>query len=311
MLKRNHLRQFLAIVETGGITAAARRLNLSQPTLSVGLAELERLVGTPLLMRDRKQIRLTAAGTRLLAHARTIEREFRQAEMLPDGFAALAAPLRLGVLPSLPTGPLARLARAMQAVRPLVLVEGSDTDLRRRLGEGQLDAALTLLHGPPGEGEEVEEAYAMLLPADHPLAGRTMLSVPDLAGEVMVARRSCEILSQTSRFFTAQGVRPHFLLRSANEERCLALVRAGLAVTTGPVSLAGDGIVAVPLAGYDFRRRLGLMSAGTGSESRALDPVLLDAWGAMARDWDQMGFADARLRPVEPASPALPDGNPA
>jgi len=35
------------------------------------------------------------------------------------------------------------------------------------------------------------------------------------------------------------------------------------------------------------------------------------AGNAMARDWDQMGFADARLRPVEPASPALPDENPA
>jgi DNA-binding transcriptional LysR family regulator len=280
MLKRTHLRQFLAIVETGGITAAARRLNLAQPTLSAGLAELERLVGAPLIMRDRRQIRLTAAGTRLLAHARTIEREFRLAEMpLPDP-APMAAPLRLGVLASIPARALVHLARAVQAVRPLVLVEGSDADLRRRLGEGQVDAILTLLHGTAQEGPVVDEGYAMLLPADHPLAGRAMLDALDLAGDVMVARRSCEILAETSRFFTAQGVRPHFLLRSANEERCLALVRAGLAVTTGPQSLAGDGVVAVPLAGYDFRRRLGLIGGG-----QDVEPALVAAWADVVAGW--------------------------
>ncbi len=280
MLKRNHLRQFLAIVETGGISAAARRLNLSQPTLSAGLAELERLVGAPLLMRDRKQIRLTAAGTRLLAHARTIEREFRLAETPAQDLAPLAAPLRLGVLASLPGRALVQLARDMQGTRPLVLLEGSDADLRRRLGEGQLDAILTLLHGAPAEGAVVEEGYAMLLPQGHALAGRTMVSALDLAADVMVARRSCEILGETSRFFTAQGVRPHFLLRSANEERCMDLVRQGLAVTTGPVSLAGDGVVAVPLAGYDFRRRLGLVGGG-----QALDPALVASWDRLAASW--------------------------
>ncbi len=280
MLKRNHLRQFLAIVETGGISAAARRLNLSQPTLSAGLAELERLVGAPLLMRDRKQIRLTAAGTRLLAHARTIEREFRLAETPAQDLAPLAAPLRLGVLASLPGRALVQLARDMQGTRPLVLLEGSDADLRRRLGEGQLDAILTLLHGAPAEGAVVEEGYAMLLPQGHALAARTMVSALDLAADVMVARRSCEILGETSRFFTAQGVRPHFLLRSANEERCMDLVRQGLAVTTGPVSLAGDGVVAVPLAGYDFRRRLGLVGGG-----QALEPALVASWDRLAASW--------------------------
>jgi hypothetical protein len=41
----------------------------------------------------------------------------------------------------------------------------------------------------------------------------------------------------------------------------MALVRAGLAVTTGPLCLAGNGVV-VPLAGYDFRRRIGLVGGG-------------------------------------------------
>lgn len=77
----------------------------------------------------------------------------------------------------------------------------------------------------------------------------------------MIARRSCEILAETSRFFTARGVRPHFAFRSANEDRCLALVAAGAGVTTAPLSLAGPGTVAVPLKDYDYRRRIGLIVA--------------------------------------------------
>jgi len=98
MLKRTHLRQFLAVVETGSFTAAASRLHLTQPTLSAGIAELERIVGNRLFARERRAVRLTEAGNRLLAHARTIEREFRIAEAVangaPDAAPALRQPLR-------------------------------------------------------------------------------------------------------------------------------------------------------------------------------------------------------------------------
>jgi DNA-binding transcriptional LysR family regulator len=142
-----------------------------------------------------------------------------------------------------------------------VLTEGLDADLRRRLAEHRLDAALTLLRD--GEQAEcvVDEGYAMLLPDSHRLARHSLLTADELAGETMIARRSCEILAETSRFFTARGVRPRFSFRSPNEDRCLALVRAGAGITTGPVSLAGNGVVAVPVEGYDFRRRVGLVLA--------------------------------------------------
>lgn len=257
MLKRTHLRQFLALVDRGSFTAAAAHLHITQPTLSAGIAELERSIGTALILRERRAIRLTEAGNRLLTHARAIEREFRLAEAGLTEAAAPAPipPLRLGVLVSLSSAQVAALA--MRSGRALTMVEGSDGELRRRLSERQIDAALTLLR--PGEEAPVliEEPYAMILPATHRLAGRARLCAEDVAGETMIARRSCEILAETSRWFTARGVRPRFVLRSPNDDRCLALVAAGAGVTTGPVSLAIAGTVAIPLEGYDFRRRIG------------------------------------------------------
>src|SRR3546814_7538891 len=58
MIKRSHIRQFLAVVDAGSFTHAAQHIRVTQPALSTGVAELERLVGTQLFIRSRRQIRL-------------------------------------------------------------------------------------------------------------------------------------------------------------------------------------------------------------------------------------------------------------
>ena len=63
------LRSFLAVAEDRNISAAARRLFLSQQTLSGQIQQLERSVGVPLLVRGTRGVTLTAAGERLAAGA--------------------------------------------------------------------------------------------------------------------------------------------------------------------------------------------------------------------------------------------------
>ncbi len=264
MIKRAHLRQFLALVETGNFTRAAERLGVAQPTLSAAIAELERMAGTLLFQRERRQVRLTEAGAKLVAHARAIEREFRAAEAAFDEAPAPLSPLRLGVIPSIATASLALIARALGRMQPMTLSEGTDAELRRKLGEGQIDAIITLLRPEDANRPSVtllEEGYRLLLPEGHALASAASIDARDVASETMIARRSCEILAETSRWFTQRGVRPPFFLRSANDDRCLEMVRAGMGVTTAPQSLLRAGIVGVPLADYDFRRTLGLLTA--------------------------------------------------
>ncbi|WP_109797936.1 MULTISPECIES: LysR family transcriptional regulator [Novosphingobium] len=264
MMKRAHLRQFLAVVETGNFTRAAERLAISQPALSAAIAELERLAGTRLFLRERRQVRLTEAGARLVTHARTIEREFRAAEAAFAEAPAPRAPLRLGVLPSIATAMLSAMVRRYAGVQPLILSEGTDAELRRKLAEGQVDAIITLLRPEDAERPSqtlLEEGYRLLLPQSHPLAGAALLDARDVAAETMIARRSCELLGETSRWFTQRGVRPPFFLRSANDDRCIEMVRAGMGVTTAPQSLAREGVVPIRLADYDFRRTLGLIAA--------------------------------------------------
>jgi len=283
MMKRAQLRQFLAVVDAGNFTRAAERIGVAQPSLSAGIAELERLVGARLFLRERRRIRLTEAGNRLVAHARAIEREFRLAEAELATVKPVASPLRLGVIPSLSTGMLARIASAYHGERALVLVEGGDSDLRKRLAEGQVDAALTLLRSEDRDRPSLtvfEEDYALMLSEGHDLAGHEVLSASDVAGETMIARRSCEVLAETSRWFTQRGVRPPFFLRSSNDDRCMEMVRIGMGVTTAPRSLVRAGVRAVPLSGYDFRRTIGLLFPRGSDGIAEGDPLALACLGA-------------------------------
>ncbi|WP_242127424.1 LysR family transcriptional regulator [Sphingobium sp. Sx8-8] len=258
MLSRIQLRQFLAVVDTGSFTRAANALNIAQPSLSGGIAELERNLGTRLFVRERRRIQLTEAGNALLPLARSIEREFHEAESRVGNLPVPARPLRLGLLESVSTRWLESTLSAYTGLAPLELVEGGERELQAALVTGSLDLALTLV-GSGDPAALLHEAYCLALPADHPLAGAVTVPPRAVAGETMLARRSCEVLTETSRFFTEHGVRPRFALRSANDDRIMAAVRAGLGVTVAPESLGGPGISMVKLEGFTRNRTIGLV----------------------------------------------------
>ena len=294
MIKRAHIRQFLAVVDAGSFTQAALRIRVTQPALSTGIADLEKLVGTPLFIRNRRQIRLTEAGGRFLPIARDLERGFRSADSFGRESDRYAAELKLGIIRSAPAELLQAIAATLRPSFAIELVENSDSELRAALGSGRIHMALVPLrdgergdHGTPLYAEPL----AMFVAADHPLAGRIEVGPEELAAETMIARRSCEFLDATSRFFTRHGVRPRFALRSESDERCLRMVAAGIGITTAPVSLAIEGIVPLKVAGYDFHRELGLIADPAWRTLPDIAPQLthaLETIAAIAAEWRQM-----------------------
>lgn len=280
MLSRTQIRQFLAVVDTGSFTRAASALHVAQPSLSGGIAQLERQLGTRLFVRERRRIRLTEAGNRLLPLARAIEREFHQAESEVGNLPVPVRPIRMGLLETVSTAWLERALAGYAGAVPLELVEGGARDLLAALGQGSIDFALTLIGPEPSRhASEVllREDYCLALPAGHRLAGAAQVAAADVAGETMIARRSCEVLAETSRFFTERGVRPRFLLRSHNDDRVLAMVRAGLGVTVAPRSLGGEGLAMVPLADFARERALGFVFGPHWAASHGPDHPLLAA----------------------------------
>ena len=261
MIKRSHIRQFLAVVDAGSFTHAAARIRVTQPTLSIGISELEKLVGTPLIIRDRRHLHLTEAGGHFLPIARTLEINFREADNFGNLRAVDWPELKVGLIKTLPARGVQAFVGSLLQRCTVEIVEGTDSELRGAFSDGRLNLVVGLLRSSADDAaaiELIEEPYLMLISSDHSLARRQQVQPIELATEVMIARRSCEILTQTSRFFTRHQVRPRFALRSDSDERCLQMVAAGLGITTAPASLIQAGTVQLSVAGYNFRRRIGL-----------------------------------------------------
>lgn len=263
MIDRYLLRYFLAVVDQGNFSRAAAHCRVAQPTLSVGIAKLEALLGRPLFLRSNRRVELTPAGIRFAARARRIEAEFIEAERDREQDAPTKL-IRLGIAPSLPTSLIEQALATVNASAPrecLEVVEGRRSELLPMLDRGRIDAVLGVIDGDPRGRALFRERYGVALSRAHRLAAREAISVEEIAGETMIVRRHCEALSETSRFFTARGVRPFMAARTFSDDRALAYVRAGLGITVMPRCFSGEGIAWVPLAGFDLVRRVGWMIA--------------------------------------------------
>lgn len=280
MIDRYLLRYFLAVIDHGNFSKAATQCNVSQPTLSVGIAKLERLLDKPLFHRTNRRVELTEAGAQLAVHARRIESDFNLFER-----SMMEAParrtIRLGVLTTIPSSWIAAFAKALasaSAEERVELVEGRERDLVERLGRGRIDAALTIVRedGNRFESEILSsEGYALALSVDHPLAREEVIPAESLADNVMIVRRQCEVLAETSQHFTSRGVRPFFVARTMSDDRALALVAAGMGVTVMPDGFVADGVARPRLAGFDLKRDIGIMYATHYDKPRGLEgPVM-------------------------------------
>jgi DNA-binding transcriptional LysR family regulator len=264
MIDRYLLRYFLAVIDYGNFSKAAAQCHVSQPTLSVGIAKLEEALGRPLFRRTNRRVELTDSGVRFAVHARRIESEFNAAEQdLGAGGATKA--FRLGVLTSIPTRWIEALAARLSptlAHAPVSLVEGRERDLLERLTRGRIDAALTIVRPVDARFDSEilrTEGYGLALPSGHALAHMPVIAAEALADSVMIVRRHCEVLAETSRHFTSRGVRPFFTAKTTDDSRALALVRAGFGVTVMPDCFNAEGVVRPRLAGFDFVRNLGIL----------------------------------------------------
>lgn len=259
MFELYQLRYFLAVVETGSFTKAAERCCVTQPTLSAGIQKLEAALKVRLVNRSNRRVFLTEAGAQFLERAKSILHQCSLAEL---ELSELEAPkiLRLGVLMTIPAARMSGLLGAFREAEPQMVIElfeGTEQEILNRLDGGGMDAALTILRDDDGLAL-YDEPYMLALPAAHPLAREKAVDGRLLANEPTIVRTRCEILPETSRYFTDRNVRPRIVYRTSHDERALSMVAAGVGFTTLPASYDHPGVTKLRLVGYDHSRRIGL-----------------------------------------------------
>lgn len=138
-------RYFLAVAETGSLSAAARRLSVSQPTVGRQIADLEARLNTRLFDRASHGYHLTAAGETIQAHITEIDAGFAEVETLVSGLdLALSGEVSISATEGLGSGWLVEVLKSFQREHPAIsfnlLLDVSVVDLRR----GKADIALRL-----------------------------------------------------------------------------------------------------------------------------------------------------------------------
>ncbi|MFJ9842918.1 LysR family transcriptional regulator [Kitasatospora sp. NPDC101155] len=180
-----HLRYFAAVAEAGTVTEAARRLHITQPSLSQQIRALERRVAAPLFHRGPVGMSLTAAGQTLLDGANRALGELHAAMTSARG---AALPARIGVCHGLPQEVLATAEQLVTRNRSLHLgYHAVDShDQADRLRTGKLDFGI--LRGPADETGLTTRVLAdqplgVVVGRAHPLADRTSVTWPELDGQ--------------------------------------------------------------------------------------------------------------------------------
>ena len=242
----NQIKYFIKLAECLSFTEAAKCLFISQPALSRQIAVLEEEIGTPLLVRDRKKLKLTPGGVILYNRLPQIlgecEKLFEEARHANQGYEGS---LNLGFLDiyditELFTGQIREFQEKNPGIR-LSLERFSLAELPKRLYDRSLDLVLTygfsLFDQPDLFTVPVQDyTSCIMLNAEHPLADKEDLSLPDLREEVFVQlgpRSSEEGYQYLMHLFARCGITPK-IRQVEKMEDVLLWVQAGegAAITT-------------------------------------------------------------------------------
>lgn len=272
MIDPRVLRTFLAVCREGSISGAARQLNISQPSVSVAIAQLEQRLGGNLLDRGRRGIVLTPAGAALMRRAEMMEALLQDAEeAVALARQGVRGPLRIGGTPgalvSLVPGAIERMPQSEHMA--LHIVERSDAELTDLLRRGEVEVAVvtTGIEPPPEDIDErsiARDPFSLIVGRDHHLLGPTV-SLRDMAemGWVLphaggAFRRQIEAL-----FLAAEVPMPLDVIRCDSLLTSKAIVRRSARVTVLPrgvvsAELSMGVLRAIPITDAGINRSIGI-----------------------------------------------------
>lgn len=240
-----HLTVFVAVAQDLSFTRAAERMLLAQSAVSTTVRELEHELGVGLFDRTHRQIRLTPAGDELLVRALDIIDRMRQiGEVIAEPGTGLRGTVGMGLMTAVNLVDVPGLLGRFHAANPEVTVQlrtarRGSSDLVTQLERGEIDlallAAVNRLPASLRGGPVASSRFVLVVPADHPLAGRESVSLTEFDGEgfidVPVGYGSRRISDDA---FAGSGTSRRVLMEVAEIDTVAAYVVHGLGLALVP-----------------------------------------------------------------------------
>ncbi len=260
------MRYFLAVAEERNFTRAAERLHMAQPPLTRQVQALEEDIGAALFVRSTKGVSLTEAGQALLAEAPNLlalaQRAKERALLASEGQSGR---LDIGIFGSGVLDVIPRILARFHADRPevrIVLHNLTKHEQVQALRERRISVGFNRL--VPAEDdlvveEVLRESMTVALPAQHPLATRDAVSIPDLSEQPLILYPRLPIAGLAQQVMQAFN-REKSVLRVEQEVEdvltAIALVAGGFGAcvtTASTTSLQLPGVVYRPLISKHLR----------------------------------------------------------
>jgi DNA-binding transcriptional LysR family regulator len=234
------LRYFVAVAEHNSFSRAAETLSVVQSAVSHRIRELEDEVGTLLFDREGRSVRLTAAGSLLLADARRIIQSLAQAkDRLRQLAAGESGRLRIGFQAAACRRPI--VSESLIEFRlhypgvELELSPMTGQSMEQALAKGEIDGGFFYRHGnPPLDYRRLyRDNWVLAMPTSHPLAPAAQLRLKDLQMEnfIVLPRKVTPILhDRILAACAAGGLTPKVVQEAFDESMVLNLVALGLGV---------------------------------------------------------------------------------
>ncbi len=271
-MDERRLRYFLAVVEDGGVTRAATRLRIAQPSLSQALRALEAELGAELFHRVGRGMQLSSAGQQLVGPARHVLRAMDEARNAVAGVSELrSGTLEVAALPTLAVDPMATLIGRFREQHPGIQIHVHEPEsadgVRSMIRDGVCE--LGAAHLPlPRDGLRArplgEQELLFILPpgssAGKPLRPRELAETPLIVSPPGTSTRM--LLEQA---LAPVGVTPRIAVETSAREAIVPLVLSG----------AGAALLPAPLAREAQRR---------GAVVRPVRPAITREIGLVHRD---------------------------
>ena len=250
---------FLEVAETLNFAKAAARLNVTQPAVTQQIRSLEEELGVQLFRRTTRMVRLTQEGHIFLGDAQRILQTIRFArERFQDRDKKEWLPFAIGchgygdleLLPDI----LRAMAEVYPALRPVFRVVPFQ-HLYRLLVEEAVDVVMAFREKEPRESYGVYREFGKIpvsgiLAADHPLAGKALLSPEELEGERLILNipQKCPGGLSAIQHEMAKGRTSEEMFLCDTPHDSLILAKAGFGIAILPAFLAGisPGLACVP-----------------------------------------------------------------
>ena len=266
-MEMHQVRYFLAVARTLNYTRAAEECNVTQPSLTRAIRQLEEELGGDLFRRERPHAQLTELGQRM-------QPLLQQCYDSALGARSLASSIKTGEVGSLRIALSATIETALLMPHILEirkhfkrlevkLMRGTAAQIAEFIKSGSAELAVASSLGNTWDRLDTwplfTEPFVLVLGSGHHLAGRNSIQLSDLRGEPLLVRTYCEHVDSLASLLRSQNFPVDRAHEVPSEHDLEAFLEHGLGVAFVPQSaLLSEGLKRIPITGLDLRRTVSL-----------------------------------------------------